>query len=57
VEVVLDPYARAILSRRRYGALGPRALDYTDPNVLGLAQTWPQVGRARLARACVMLML
>ncbi|KIZ04667.1 glycogen operon protein GlgX [Monoraphidium neglectum] len=43
VEVVLDPYARAILSRRRYGALGPRELDYTDPNVLGLAQTWPQM--------------
>jgi isoamylase len=42
--VVLDPYARAVLSRRRYGALGPKELDYTDPDVLGLAQTWPQVG-------------
>jgi len=44
--VVLDPYAKSILSRRRYGALGPKELDYTDPNVLGLAQTWPQVGLA-----------
>jgi hypothetical protein len=41
--VVLDPYARAALSRRRYGALGPKELDYSDPSVLGLAPTWPQV--------------
>jgi hypothetical protein len=44
IEVVLDPYARAVLSRRRYGALGPKELDYTNPSVLGLAETWPQVG-------------
>lgn len=42
-EVVLDPYAKAVLSRRRYGALGPKELDYTDPDVLGLAPTWPQM--------------
>ncbi|KAI8476733.1 MAG: isoamylase [Monoraphidium minutum] len=43
VEVVVDPYAKALLSRRRYGALGPKELDYTDPGVLGLAETWPQM--------------
>jgi isoamylase len=39
--VVLDPYAKGILSRRQYGVLGPN-LDYTSPEVLGLAETWPQ---------------
>eukprot|EP00891_Asterochloris_glomerata_P003947 jgi/Astpho2/3947/e_gw1.00063.17.1_t len=39
--VVLDPYAIAVVGRRRYGALGPE-LDYKSSSVLGLAQTWPQ---------------
>lgn len=42
-QVVLDPHAKAVLSRRRYGELGP-PLDYSSPNVLGLAPTWPQAG-------------
>eukprot|EP00775_Hariotina_reticulata_P003086 gene3086-3365_t len=41
-QVIIDPYAKAILSRRRYGELGPSHLDYEDPEVLGLAETWPQ---------------
>lgn len=41
-QVIIDPYAKAILSRRRYGELGPAHLDYKDPDVLGLAPTWPQ---------------
>eukprot|EP00879_Flechtneria_rotunda_P004985 GHRR01005261.1.p1 GENE.GHRR01005261.1~~GHRR01005261.1.p1 ORF type:complete len:888 (+),score=273.41 GHRR01005261.1:539-3202(+) len=43
-QVIIDPYAKAILSRRRYGELGPKHLDYTSSNVLGLAETWPQAG-------------
>lgn len=39
--VVVDPYARDIISRRRYGELGP-ALDYVNPGVLGVMNTWPQ---------------
>ncbi|KAF6257870.1 isoamylase [Scenedesmus sp. NREL 46B-D3] len=41
-EVVMDPYAKGILSRRRYGELGPAHLDYKSDKVLGLAPTWPQ---------------
>lgn len=40
-QVIIDPYARAILSRRRYGELGAQ-LDYESDEVLGLAATWPQ---------------
>lgn len=40
-QVIIDPYAKAILSRRRYGELGPQ-LDYESNDVLGLAATWPQ---------------
>lgn len=40
-QVVIDPYAKAVLSRRRYGELGA-ALDYEKDEVLGLAATWPQ---------------
>jgi hypothetical protein len=39
--VIIDPYARSILSRRRYGELGAQ-LDYESDDVLGLAATWPQ---------------
>jgi pullulanase/glycogen debranching enzyme len=38
----MDPYAKGILSRRRYGELGPAHLDYKSEEVLGLAPTWPQ---------------
>jgi len=44
--VIIDPYAKGILSRRRYGELGPNHLEYENPDVLGLAATWPQVCRA-----------
>jgi hypothetical protein len=40
-QVIIDPYARAVLSRRRYGELGAQ-LDYERDDVLGLAATWPQ---------------
>ncbi|KAL6765555.1 isoamylase [Haematococcus lacustris] len=43
--VVLDPYAKAILSRRSYGLLGAD-IDYTSPDVLGYAETWPQAACA-----------
>ena len=39
--VVLDPYARTIISRRQYGQLGPD-LKYGTPGYLGLMKTWPQ---------------
>jgi len=39
--VIIDPYAKAVLSRRRYGELGAQ-LDYEKDEVLGLAATWPQ---------------
>jgi isoamylase len=39
--VIIDPYAKAVLSRRRYGELGAQ-LDYESDEVLGLAETWPQ---------------
>lgn len=39
--MIIDPYAKAILSRRRYGELGAE-LDYESDEVLGLAATWPQ---------------
>lgn len=42
-QIVLDPYARAVYSRRRWGQMGPD-LPYGDPSVLGLMPTWPQVG-------------
>jgi pullulanase/glycogen debranching enzyme len=41
-QVIIDPYAKGILSRRRYGELGPAHLDYKSDEVLGLAPTWPQ---------------
>ncbi|KAF8057146.1 ISA1 [Scenedesmus sp. PABB004] len=41
-QVILDPYAKAVLSRRRYGELGPAHLDYASADTLGLAPTWPQ---------------
>jgi isoamylase len=41
--VLLDPYARGVLSaRRRYAELGPPDLPYGSPGALGLAATWPQ---------------
>lgn len=40
-QVIIDPYAKAVLSRRRYGELGA-PLDYEKDEVLGLAATWPQ---------------
>jgi hypothetical protein len=40
-QVIIDPYAKSILSRRRYGELGAQ-LDYERDDVLGLAATWPQ---------------
>ncbi|EFJ40420.1 1,4-alpha-glucan branching enzyme II, isoamylase, partial [Volvox carteri f. nagariensis] len=43
--VVLDPYAVAVLSRRRWGQLGPN-LPYGEPGVLGLMPTWPQAAAA-----------
>ncbi|GAX79055.1 hypothetical protein CEUSTIGMA_g6495.t1 [Chlamydomonas eustigma] len=39
--IVLDPLARSIISRRRYGQLGPD-LQFGNPGVLGLMRTWPQ---------------
>lgn len=45
-QVILDPYAQAIISRRRYGELGPD-LPYGSETTLGLMPTWPQ------AAACV----
>lgn len=42
---VLDPYARAILSRRNYGVLAPE-LEWKTPGVLGFATTWPQAACA-----------
>jgi isoamylase len=43
--VVLDPYAAAVLSRRRWGQMGPN-LPYGDSGVLGLMSTWPQAAAA-----------
>lgn len=43
--VVLDPYAKAIISRRQYGQLGPN-LPYGTPGTLGLMPTWPQAAAA-----------
>lgn len=40
-KVLLDPYATAVISRRRYGQLGPN-LEYNTPRALGLAPTWTQ---------------
>jgi len=43
--VVLDPYARTIISRRQYGQPGAD-LQYGAPGVLGLMKTWPQAAAA-----------
>lgn len=40
-EILLDPFAQAIISRSQYGQLGPD-LPYGEEGTLGLAQTWPQ---------------
>lgn len=40
-KVMLDPYAKAVISRRHYGQLGPD-LPYESEDVLGMARTWPQ---------------
>jgi len=42
---VLDPYARAVLSRRNWGRLAPD-LAWDAPGVLGFASTWPQAAAA-----------
>lgn len=43
--VVLDPYAIAVHSRRKWGQMGPD-LPYKEPGVLGLMATWPQAAAA-----------
>ena len=43
--VLLDPYAKAVVGRSRYGELGPD-LPYGSPGVVGLARTWPQAAAA-----------
>jgi len=43
--VLLDPYAKVVLGRRKYGALGAE-LDYANPAVCGHAATWPQMAAA-----------
>ncbi|GIL64820.1 hypothetical protein Vafri_18680 [Volvox africanus] len=43
--VVLDPYAIAVLGRRRWGQMGPN-LAYGEGGVLGLMSTWPQAAAA-----------
>jgi len=45
-EVVLDPYARMVIGRRKFGELAADHLDYESPDVLGLAPTWSQHGCA-----------
>lgn len=40
-KVVVDPYAKLVISRRQYGQLAPE-LPYGKGEVLGLARTWPQ---------------
>ena len=42
--VLLDPYATSVVSRQRWGERGNQDLDYENPDVLGLADTWPQAG-------------
>ena len=39
--VVLDPYAKVVISRRQYGQFGPD-LPFGSPGVLGQMRTWPQ---------------
>lgn len=41
-KVLLDPYATTVVSRPRWGERGNQDLDYENPEVLGLADTWPQ---------------
>jgi pullulanase/glycogen debranching enzyme len=41
-KVLLDPYATSVVSRARWGERGNQDLDYENPAVLGLADTWPQ---------------
>ncbi|KAG2454971.1 hypothetical protein HYH02_000797 [Chlamydomonas schloesseri] len=47
--VVLDPYAVAVLNRRRWGQMGPN-LPYGEEGVLGVMPTWPQAAAALPAR-------
>ena len=42
--VLLDPYATSVVSRAHWGERGNQDLDYENPEVLGLADTWPQAG-------------
>eukprot|EP00798_Chlamydomonas_sp_ICE-L_P030104 gene30104-35072_t len=44
-KVMVDPYAKVMISRREYGQLGPD-IDYNNDYTLGLAQTWPQAAGA-----------
>ena len=41
--MVIDPYCQGVLHRRKYGLKG-RPLKYESPDILGLGDTWPQMG-------------